>query len=341
MLRKAQENLSTIRTSRALVVIVACLAIFTDTILDTVVEPIMPDYFYRLQHPNYTGPIINHHHVYKKPMAVSGIPQSPCNDGAICLPGVNTKQSLSEVSESKQRAKQLEQQSVILGILYASKTAASVISNPIAGYLSDRFGYSLILYIGLVLVFGATIAYAFSTSYAALFTARVIQGVGSSFSIISAYIMLAETFTDNTERAKTIGLVQTGMTLGALVGPVIGGVMYQFLGYKSPFLLIAGMTVVDGVLRLLLPRKSELAAVEEEEDYSILNFLQDPYVMTTAVFIFVVTTTALLVWGVVPVWMMMTMHSSPWQQGLALVPSAVGYVIGAFLSSKLVEMAGC
>eukprot|EP00058_Branchiostoma_floridae_P012366 XP_002597854.1 hypothetical protein BRAFLDRAFT_105460 [Branchiostoma floridae] len=160
MLRKAQENLSTIRTSRALVVIVACLAIFTDTILDTVV----------------------------------------------------------------------------------------------------------------------------------------------------AYIMLAETFTDNTERAKTIGLVQTGMTLGALVGPVIGGVMYQFLGYKSPFLLIAGMTVVDGVLRLLLPRKSELAAVEEEEDYSILNFLQDPYVMTTA--------------------------------GLALVPSAVGYVIGAFLSSKLVEMAG-
>ncbi|XP_066287466.1 chromaffin granule amine transporter-like isoform X1 [Branchiostoma lanceolatum] len=343
MLQKAWDICKRIRLSRTLVVIVAVLAMFMDSILDTVVEPIMPDYFYRLQHPNYTGPIIISHHMNKKPVTskLSGSNLSSCNQGTTCLPAVNTKPNQLEVSQAEQRAAQLKKQSVILGILYASKSAASIIANPVAGFLSDRVGYSLVLYIGIVLVFGATVAYAFSTSYAALFASRVVQGLGGSFSIIPALVMLAETFPDNTERAEVIGLARSGVIVGSLVGPVIGGVMYQFLGYKSPFMLIAGLTVVDGVLRLLLPKRTAPAFVKEEEDYSIVNYLKDPYIMTTTVFIFVPITTALTVWGVVPVWMMMTMKASPWQQGMALVPSAVGYVIGSVLSSMLVEKAGC
>ncbi|XP_066287475.1 synaptic vesicular amine transporter-like isoform X2 [Branchiostoma lanceolatum] len=315
MLQKAWDICKRIRLSRTLVVIVAVLAMFMDSILDTVVEPIMPDYFYRLQHPNYTGPIITPHHTNKKPVTskLSGSNLSSCNLGTTCLPAVNTKPNQLELSQAEQRASQLKKQSVILGILYASKSAASIIANPVAGFLSDRFGYSLVLYIGIVLVFGATVA----------------------------LVMLAETFPDNAERAEVIGLARSGVIVGSLVGPVIGGVMYQFLGYKSPFMLIAGLTVVDGVLRLLLPKRTAPAFVKEEEDYSIVNYLKDPYIMTTTVFIFVPITTALTVWGVVPVWMMLTMRASPWQQGMALVPSAVGYVIGSILSSMLVEKAGC
>ncbi|XP_066266728.1 chromaffin granule amine transporter-like isoform X2 [Branchiostoma lanceolatum] len=64
-----------------------------------------------------------------------------------------------------------------------------------------------------------------------------------------------------------------------------------------------------------------------------------PYV-TAAVIIFVETTTTLMVFGVSPVWMMITTKASSWQQGVALVPIGVDYIIGTFLSSTLMKKAG-
>ncbi|CAH1244387.1 SLC18A2 [Branchiostoma lanceolatum] len=326
MLQKAMCTFNHLRTSRTLVVIVACLAVFLDEILNSAIEPIMQDYLYRLEHPNYSGAIITHRHMYIETVTstLSGNVQtsdSSCKEETTCPPAVNTR-------SNSQRADQLERQSVKLGILYASSPAAAIITNPIAGLLADRLGCCLIMYVGMILAFFSTTAFAFSTSCPSLFTCLVVQGVGGSLSAVAAYIMLAKTFTVNTERASTIALVHSGLTVGSLVGPVIGGVMYHFIGFKSPFLLIAGLTFVNGALSLLLPRTSEAASEEEEEDYSIFNYLKDPYVMINAVIIFVETTTTLMV------------LASSWQQGVALVPIGVGYIIGTFLSSTLMKKAG-
>ncbi|XP_035686344.1 synaptic vesicular amine transporter-like isoform X4 [Branchiostoma floridae] len=299
MIHKALPTLSNFRKSGALVLIVAFLAMFVDTMLTTVIRPIMPDYLYRLEHPNFTGAIIT----------------------------------------NPQRVKQLEKLSVKLGILYAASPAASIITNPVSAWLADRFGYTLILYIGMVLVFFSTIAFTFSTSFAKLFAARAVQGIGGSFSVIAAFMMLAMTFKD-TDRAKAIGFSQSGMTIGLLVGPAIGGAMYESLGYKSPFLLIAGVTVVDGVLRLLQQRPAEEKSKENAEEYSSLNLLKDPYVLLAAAFIFVGIATAMMVGGMVPVWLMISMNASAWQQGVAILPQSVGYIIGSILSPVLVGKAG-
>ncbi|XP_035679764.1 chromaffin granule amine transporter-like isoform X1 [Branchiostoma floridae] len=124
------------------------------------------------------------------------------------------------------------------------------------------------------------------------------------------------------------------------VGPVIGGVMYEFLGYKSPFLLIAGLAVVDGVLRLLQQRPAEEESKEKADDYSSLNLLKDPYVLLAAAFLFVGTAASVMVGGMVPVWMMMSMNASAWQQGVSALPAAGGFIIGTFLSSMLVGRTG-
>ncbi|CAH1233515.1 SLC18A2 [Branchiostoma lanceolatum] len=276
MSQSSRDRFDNFRKSDVLVVFVAILAVFGDTILDTVVDPIMPDYLYRLEHPNYTGDIITHFAAYEK-HTTSGNMQTPesCNLGATC-PAVNTSQS-----ELSQRAKELELQSIRLGILYAAKSTVALVTNPIAGVMTDRFGTNVPLYTGLVIVFSSTIAYAFSKSYTTLFVSRVIQGVGTSFSNVAAFAMVIAVFHDKEDRAKNVGFVNTGRNFGVLVGPVIGGVMYQFVGYSSPFLLIAGMTLVDGLLRLLLPKR-ETAPNDEDGDYSIFNLLKDPYVMTTA-----------------------------------------------------------
>ncbi|XP_066266512.1 synaptic vesicular amine transporter-like isoform X1 [Branchiostoma lanceolatum] len=336
MSQSSRDRFDNFRKSDVLVVFVAILAVFGDTILDTVVDPIMPDYLYRLEHPNYTGDIITHFAAYEK-HTTSGNIQTPesCNLGATCLPAVNTSQS-----ELSQRAKELELQSIRLGILYAAKSTVALVTNPIAGVMTDRFGTNVPLYTGLVIVFSSTIAYAFSKSYTTLFVSRVIQGVGTSFSNVAAFAMVIAVFHDKEDRAKNVGFVNTGRNFGVLVGPVIGGVMYQFVGYSSPFLLIAGMTLVDGLLRLLLPKR-ETAPNDEDGDYSIFNLLKDPYVMTTSAFLFMETTTALLIWGSLPVYMMITMNASSWQQGVGSAPTGLGFLIGALTASKLLERAAC
>ncbi|XP_066266545.1 synaptic vesicular amine transporter-like isoform X2 [Branchiostoma lanceolatum] len=304
MSQSSRDRFDNFRKSDVLVVFVAILAVFGDTILDTVVDPIMPDYLYRLEHPNYTGDIITHFAAYEK-HTTSGNIQTPesCNLGATCLPAVNTSQS-----ELSQRAKELELQSIRLGILYAAKSTVALVTNPIAGVMTDRFGTNVPLYTGLVIVFSSTIAYAFSKSYTTLFVSRVIQGVGTSFSNVAAFAMVIAVFHDKEDRAKNVGFVNTGRNFGVLVGPVIGGVMYQFVGYSSPFLLIAGMTLVDGLLRLLLPKR-ETAPNDEDGDYSIFNLLKDPYVMTTS--------------------------------GVGSAPTGLGFLIGALTASKLLERAAC
>ncbi|CAH1225548.1 SLC18A2 [Branchiostoma lanceolatum] len=336
MFHDSRASFNSFRKSKVLVVFVTILAVFGDTLLDTVVDPIMPDYLYRLKHPNSTGDVITHY-VPNEQLTTSGNIRTTesCNEGATCPPAVNTSKL-----ELLQRAEELKEQSVRVGVLYATKATVALITNPIAGYLTDRFGTNVPLYIGLVVVFSSTVAYAFSTSYAALFASRAVQGLGSSFSNVAAFAMIVAAFPDKVERNKNVGFANAGRNLGVLVGPIIGGTMYQFLGYSSPFLLIAGMTLVDGILRLLLPRR-ETSANEDEGDYPLFNMLKDPYVMTTTAFLFVEMTTELLIWGSVPVVMMITMDATAWQQGVGLLPTGVGFLVGAFTEPKLEGKAGC
>lgn len=55
-------------------------------------------------------------------------------------------------------------------------------------------------------------------------------------------------------------VMESIITAGAISGPPIGGLMYEILGYKGPFLLIAlanGLSVVFGLLLIPSPRKQE------------------------------------------------------------------------------------
>ncbi|XP_078700516.1 chromaffin granule amine transporter-like isoform X1 [Branchiostoma floridae x Branchiostoma belcheri] len=313
-----------------------CLTRFGSSIRRLVgrTEPIMPDYLYRLEHPNYTGAILSHHvNPAMLKLSTNIKTTTSCRGLETCSPAVHA-------SEHSERAEALHKQSIRLGILYATKPAVSLVISPVVGLLADRLGYNIPLYLGILVVFASTIAFAFSRSYFALIISRVIQGVGAPLSTVAALVMVSAAFRDNAERAKNVGIVQTGMTFGIIVGPIIGGVMYQFFGYSSPFLLVAGMTIVDGFMRLLLP-KEDASSNGDDRDYSYFNFVKDKYFMLTTVLIFMQTVTTLILWGIAPVWMMITMNAQPWQQGLGLLPYCVGFLMGAFTASKLVKKTGC
>ena len=125
------------------------------------------------------------------------------------------------------------QQWIIDGYLLAM--AAAILPG---GSISDLFGRVPVMRFGL-LAFGAgSVLAAIATSPAMLITARLIQGLGAAF-LVPGSLALINTVFDKAHQSAAIG-VWTGWTGTAFaLGPLLGGMCVDFLGWRWIFVLSA------------------------------------------------------------------------------------------------------
>ncbi|OBH97752.1 MFS transporter [Mycobacterium sp. E2733] len=125
------------------------------------------------------------------------------------------------------------QQWIIDGYLLA--TAAAILPG---GSISDLFGRVPVMRFGL-LAFGAgSVLAAAATSPAMLVTARLIQGLGAAF-LVPSSLALINTVFGKARQSAAIG-VWTGWTGTAFaLGPLLGGMCVDFLGWRWIFVLSA------------------------------------------------------------------------------------------------------
>jgi EmrB/QacA subfamily drug resistance transporter len=122
-------------------------------------------------------------------------------------------------------------------------TLASTVSTPIYGRLSDTMGRKRVLLFGIVLFSLASVAAGFSTSMPQLVALRVLQGVGGGALMSMAFAVIADVFPPR-QRSKYQGL--TGIVWGAssVVGPVIGGLITDLLGWRWVFFVNVPVALV-------------------------------------------------------------------------------------------------
>lgn len=102
------------------------------------------------------------------------------------------------------------------------------------GDLSDMAGRRP-AYIGAMVVYiAANIGLALQNSYAALFLLRCLQSCGSSGAIALGMGVVAD-IASSSERGHYMGIVGAGTMMGPALGPVIGGILAQFRGWRSIF----------------------------------------------------------------------------------------------------------
>lgn len=125
------------------------------------------------------------------------------------------------------------QQWIVDGYLLA--TAAAILPG---GSISDLFGRVPVMRFGL-LAFGAgSVLAAAATSPAMLVTARLVQGLGAAF-LVPGSLALINTVFDKAQQSAAIG-VWTGWTGTAFaLGPLLGGMCVDFLGWRWIFVLSA------------------------------------------------------------------------------------------------------
>lgn len=111
------------------------------------------------------------------------------------------------------------------------------------GDLADMAGRRPTYIIAFIIYLGANIGLALQNSYAALFILRCLQSCGSSGAIALGFGVIADVST-NAERGSYMGLVGAGAMMGPAIGPVIGGILAQFLGWRAIFWFLVILAAV-------------------------------------------------------------------------------------------------
>jgi EmrB/QacA subfamily drug resistance transporter len=130
------------------------------------------------------------------------------------------------------------------------------------GRAADIYGRKRIFTLGMSIFAVSSLLCAAVSSAALLIAFRALQGMGSAMVFGTAVAILASVFSDK-ERGRVLGVNVSSVYLGLSLGPFLGGVLTQQLGWRSLFLIngIMGLLVVALIIRKL---KGEWAEAKGE-----------------------------------------------------------------------------
>lgn len=118
--------------------------------------------------------------------------------------------------------------------IYGFMVAGSLIT---AGTLGDRIGRRRLLLIGAAFFSVCSVLAALSTSAAMLIATRALLGVTGATVAPSTLSLIRNMFHHPADRTRAISIWITSFSLGAVIGPPLGGVMLQYFSWGSVFLI--------------------------------------------------------------------------------------------------------
>jgi len=128
-----------------------------------------------------------------------------------------------------------------------------VVSMPLAGRISDQLGRKRVFIVAAVIFTGASLACGLVSGIGPLVAMRVVQAVGGGAFMPSATGIVADAFGNRRDRA--IGLFSSIFPLGALVGPIVGGLLIASWSWRGVFLVNVPVGVLFTILAVRhLPR---------------------------------------------------------------------------------------
>lgn len=160
------------------------------------------------------------------------------------------------------------------GVIFAGNFVTSFIFQPIWGGLADRYGRKVML---LRSGFGMAIVMTlmgFSTSAWHLLLLRLLNGTVSGF--VPAGVALMSATTPREKVGFAMGTLQSGSVAGSILGPFLGGLLAEWIGFRNIFFVTGATLFAASLLAALLvketfdakkalqkPKQSMLAAFNE------------------------------------------------------------------------------
>lgn len=115
------------------------------------------------------------------------------------------------------------------------------------GPLSDRVGRRPVLLAGMLGFAVASVGCATANSIDMLILARVVQGLTACAEAVVAYAVIRELY-DQAGAVRVLAAYGMAIALAPAVGPVIGGYMHVWFGWRSNFVLLTGLIILVSLL---------------------------------------------------------------------------------------------
>lgn len=124
--------------------------------------------------------------------------------------------------------------------------------------LAEAWGFRRAYFIGYGLFFFGSLFSSLSLGLATLTLARFIQALGASFLLAVNPALVVAAFGPN-ERGKGLGMIGGTVGLGLILGPLVGGVLTGYLGWRSIFWINLPISLfgILAALRLLPRQKAQ------------------------------------------------------------------------------------
>ena len=135
---------------------------------------------------------------------------------------------------------------LVLSVYLFATSAAQLLLGP----LSDRYGRRPVLIAGLAVFVVASIICTAAQSIEVLIAARVLQGFGGCVGIVLGRAIIRDRY-ERSEAAAMIGYVMMGFAISPMIGPAVGGLLNDVLGWRSIFGLLATLGLAVLALALL------------------------------------------------------------------------------------------
>ena len=149
------------------------------------------------------------------------------------------------------------------------------------GRLADVWGRKRVFLTGLAIFTGASLAAGLATTAGGLIAARAIQGLGAALLTPTTLAIISATFEAGRRRAAAIGIWSAVGALALAVGPLIGGLLTQYLSWEWIFFV----NVPVGLVTMLLGAR----VISESRDPNAPHRMDLPGVITSTLALFALT----------------------------------------------------
>ena len=202
-----------------------------------------------------------------------------------------------------------------IGLLFGSFGVTLLTVSMPMGAVSDRVGRKGPIVGGLVALFASTLLFAFADSLPWLFAARLVQGAADAVTWVVGFALVADLY-ESDERGKVTGIVMMGTSFAVMIGPTIGGWLYEIGGIRLPFLFVAALAAVTTALFCWYQPPPRHA---DTEHVPIVTVLRIPAVGACALAVVAISSTISMLEPLLSLYL----------AGLGVGPARVGSIYGA------------
>lgn len=140
--------------------------------------------------------------------------------------------------------------SVEAGIVLSLYAAGAALGTPLAGAVADKVGRRLPILAGCICTGIAMLAFGHLDNLWLMSALAVVAGLGSGLSYSPIQAIMADVIGNDRSGGKAVAALQMTSDLGAIVSPVVAGIIASYFGYGAAFATATVMMAIAGLMTL-------------------------------------------------------------------------------------------